>query len=206
MAISSARLSPKTDNNPQAFKAKVQIRENVLKAVGAKAVVFDGFAGSGEMYSAVWRHAAGYTGCDLKWQRDERLMFSADNRRVLRAIDLAPFTIFDLDAYGSPWEQAIIIADRRRVQPGELFGLILTEGNGFAYKSNVMPHAIRVLTGLKPGVVGLSKKMDGVIDRATIGLAKRMRCIIRNRWQAEGRTGASMRYIGLVLEGKGSRS
>jgi hypothetical protein len=29
-------------------------------------------------------------------------MFCANNRRVIRAIDLAPFSIFDLDSYGSP--------------------------------------------------------------------------------------------------------
>ncbi len=201
MPISSARFSPKTDNNPQAFAAKVTIRKNVLAAIGDKASVFDAFAGAGEMYAAVWKTAAAYTGCDLKWARDGRMMFAADNRRVLRAIDLAPFNLFDLDAYGSPWEQALIIADRRPIAPGEMIGLVLTEGNGFAFKSNVMPTAIRVLTGLRPGVVGLSRKQDGVIDRATAGLAKRMRCEIVSRWQAEGRTGASMRYIGLVFRG-----
>ena len=64
------------------------------------------------MYSAVWKDTALYTGCDQKLQHDGRLMFCADNRRVLRAIDLAPFSIFDLNSYGSPWVQAIIIADR----------------------------------------------------------------------------------------------
>lgn len=201
MAISDARFSPKTDNNPQAFAAKVQIRKAVLAEVG-KARVFDAFAGAGEMFSAVWREAESYTGCDLKWARDGRLMFAADNRRVLRAIDLKPFNLFDLDAYGSPWEQTLIIAARRPVKAGERIGLVLTEGNGFAYKSNVMPHAIRLLTGLKPGVVGLSRKQDAVINLAVAGLAKRMRCDIERRWQAQGRTGASMRYIGLVLVGR----
>src|SRR5947209_7081956 len=114
MAISSARFSPKTDNNPKAFRAKVEIRKAVLEAMGGRAAVFD----------------------------------------------------------------------------------------GFAYKSNVMPTAIRVLTGLKPGVVGLSRKQDSVIDRAIVGLAKRMRCDVVKRLQADGRTGASMRYIGLVLKGR----
>jgi hypothetical protein len=44
------------------------------------------------------------------------------------------------------------------VAPGELFGLILTEG--FAYKSNIVPTAIAVLTGLRSGIVGLGKKQD----------------------------------------------
>ena len=193
----------KTDNNPQAYKAKAAIRRNVLAAIGAdKAAVFDGFAGTGEMYSAVWKDAKVYTGCDIKPQADGRLMFCADNRRVMRAIDLAKFSIFDLDSYGSPWVQAIIIADRRRVGPGERIGLVLTEGGGFAYKSNIVPEAIAILTGLRTGIVGLSKKQDAVIDKAIAGLARRMSCTVEKRWQAEGRTGAAMRYIGLVLKGK----
>ncbi len=204
MAIGDTRFSTKTDNNPQAFRAKVDIRKRVLDAVGAeRAQVFDAFAGSGEMHGAVWRFASGYTGCDVKWARDARRMFAADNRRVLRAIDLAPFNLFDLDAYGSPWEQAIIIADRRRVAPGELFGLVITEGAGLSYKANVVPIAIGELTGLRAGIVGLAKKQDAIIDRAINGLARRMSCDVAKRWQAEGRTGASMRYIGLVLRGRG---
>jgi hypothetical protein len=192
----------KTDNHPATFRAKVAIRRNVLNAIGADAVVFDAFAGSGKMFSEVWKDAKAYTGCDMKPQADSRLMFCADNRRVMRAIDLTRFGIVDLDSYGSPWEQAIIIADRRRVAPGELFGLILTEGAGFAYKSNVVPTAIAILTGLRAGIVGLGKKQDAVIDKAIAGLARRMNCTIEKRWQAEGKTGASMRYIGLVLKGK----
>jgi hypothetical protein len=203
MPIGEARFSPKTDNNPAAFKAKVDVRRRVLRAVGQPAAVFDAFAGSGEMFSAVWKDADKYVGCDLKWARDGRKMFAADNRRVLRAIELGPFNVFDLDAYGSPWEQAIIIGDRRPVKAGEKLGLVLTEGAGLSYKANVVPLAIAMLTGLRKGIVGLAKKQDAVIDRAIAGLARRMNCSIEKRWQAEGRTGASMRYIGLVLKGKG---
>ncbi len=191
----------KTDNNPAAFKAKVSIRRNVMAMVPQPAV-FDAFAGSGEMFSAVWKDATSYAGCDLKLQRDGRLMFCADNRRVMRAVDLAAFNLFDLDSYGSPWVQAIILADRRKVMPGEMIGVILTEGAGLAYKANIVPEAIAILTGMRQGIVGLSRKQDAVIDRAIAGLAKRMNCDVVKRWQSEGRTGAVMRYIGLVLRGK----
>jgi hypothetical protein len=193
----------KTDNNPQARRAKIAVRQNVLDVIGRKAGVFDAFAGSGDMYSAVWKNAGHYVGCDLKPQSDSRLMFCADNTRVLRAIDLARFSIFDFDAYGSPWVQAVILADRRRVAPGEKIGLILTEGAGLSYKANVVPHAIAILTGVRTGAVGLSKKQDAIIDRAIAGLVRRMNCGIEKRWQAEGKSGAAMRYIGLVLKGKG---
>jgi hypothetical protein len=198
----TARLSAKTDNNPAALKAKIDIRRRILEAIGRPAAVFDAFAGAGEMHRAVWKHADRYVGCDLKWQRDGREMFCADNRRVMRAIELKRFNVFDLDAYGSPWEQAIIIADRRGVEAGELIGIALTEGAGLSYKANVIPHAIGALTGLKPGIVGVGRSQDNVIDRAIRGLAARMRCKVERRWQAAGRTGASMRYIGLLLRGQ----
>lgn len=205
MPIAQARLSGKTDNNPQALKAKIDIRRRVLEQIAAP-IVFDAFAGSGQMHAAVWRDALGYVGCDLKYARDGRTMFAADNRRVLRAIDLAEFNVFDLDAYGSPWEQAIIIADRRPVAADELIGIVLTQGAGLSYKANIVPVAIAELTGLRRGVVGLSKRQDDIIDRAIAGLARRMRCGVLRRWQAHGRTGASMRYIGLVLKGESRRA
>jgi len=116
--------SPKVDNSPSAHAAKVDIRKRVLETIGpGKARVFDGFAGSGKMFEAVWSSAAAYTGCDLKWQNDDRRMYAADSRRVLRSIDLAQFNVFDLDAYGSPYEQCLIIAARRPPpRAGELLG------------------------------------------------------------------------------------
>jgi hypothetical protein len=70
------------------------------------------------------------------------MMFCADNRHVMRAIDLAPFSIFDLDSYGSPWVQAIILADRRRVDAGEQARPGADRGAGFAYKSNIVPESL----------------------------------------------------------------
>lgn len=204
MPIGEARFSAKTDNNPQAFAAKVQIRTNVLAAVARPAAVFDAFAGAGEMYSAVWKHAERYVGCDLKWVRDSRVMFAADNRRVMRAIDLAPFNVFDLDAWGSPWEQAIIVADRRRVHAGELLGLVLTNGDGRALtlrSSMPLPYAVAELAGLQREIAGVSRQHVDIENRIISGLAKRMRCTVLKRWVAAGKTGAKVRYVGLVMRG-----
>lgn len=119
--------SNKIDNNPRAYRAKVAIRQHVLDAIGHDAAVFDG---SGEMFSAVWRQARAYTGCDLKRQTDGRLMYCADKTCVLHVVDLGKFDIFDFDAYGSPRHQAVILSERRRVAPGETVGLVLTGGGG----------------------------------------------------------------------------
>jgi len=194
----------KTDSFPAAANAKIEIRRNVLAAIGAKrASVFDGFAGAGRMYDGAWREAASYVGCDLIWYRDERLTFVADNRRVLRAIDLRPFNIFDLDAYGSPWEQAIIIAARRPLEPGDSVGLVLTEGSGLKLKFGGYPLALRMLAGVRPSAAGGASGHDELIDRAIRGLMARMKAdTIEARWQAMGRKGSAMRYLGLVLARK----
>ena len=76
----------KTDNAPAARAAKLEIRRNVMAAIGAPVHVFDAFAGTGELHRAVWKDAASYVGCDKRYLPDGRKMFVADNRRVLRAI------------------------------------------------------------------------------------------------------------------------
>lgn len=193
----------KVKNHPQALAAKIALRVNVIEAIGPdRAVVFDAFAGSGEMFRGVWRRASAYVGCDsdADW-RDERCLFVADNRRVLRSLDLAPFTVFDFDAFGSPWEQAIIVAARRRVKSAEQIGIVLTEGSGLNLKQGGLPNTIRELTGLRARMPGLARWQDDIVDRCVAALAARFRCRVVKRWQAVRRQGSSMFYIGLVLEG-----
>lgn len=198
----AARAGAKVNNHPAAARAKAELRRLVLESLGdATPRVFDAFAGDGAMYRAVWHHAAGYVGCDLKWYQDERLAYVADNRRLLRAIDLQPFNIFDLDAYGSPWEQAYIVAMRRRVAPGEPVGLLLTEGSALGVKMGNLPTVMKLLAGVRD-VAGASRAQDDLIDRAIAGLCRRMNVVLERRWQAHGKTGAQMRYIGLLLRGK----
>lgn len=191
----------KTDNHEATKAAKIKIRKNVLAAVTPdKARVFDAFAGTGNMYRDVWKDAAGYVGCDKRYFPDERTAFVSDNIRVLRAIDLTPFTVFDLDAYGSPWEQALIVANRRKLKKGERIGLVLTEGSGLAIKANSLPKVLSLLSGVRTGMTGYIRIHGTLIDRALAGIATRMGGKIVSRWEAKGRTGAVVRYIGLVIE------
>lgn len=191
------------DNAPHATEAKIAIRRAVLEAIGRdKAIVFDAFAGSGVMWKAVWREAADYVGCDEKrWYRDERCCFVADNRRVLRCVDLTPFTIFDLDAFGSPWQQAMIIAARRELQPGERVGLVITDGLALATKYLHLPPAFRLAADLSARAAeGAHKFHDDLLARALTGVARRMGARVGRQWRARSRKGAQVRYLGAVLE------
>lgn len=203
MRVAKNGRLPAIQHSPAAIKAKLEIRARALEVIGKPSVVFDAFAGDGAMFSGVWNRADRYVGCDLKWIRDGRLMFVADNRRVLRSIDLMPFNVFDLDAFGFPWEQALIVADRRPVKAGEHIAIILTEGGQLSYNGNSVPRAVSILGGIKFGAAGLGRKHTEINDRLVAGLARRMRCTLVSRWEAKGKTGMFMRYIALVLKGNG---
>jgi hypothetical protein len=195
----------KTNTHPAARQAKIALRERVLNAIGPdRSIVFDAFAGDGEMYRGIWHRAAQYVGCDRKWYRDERTAFVADNRRVMRAMsaaDLKRFTIFDFDPYGAPWWQVAILIQRRRLDPGEVLGLVLTEGSGISLKMGHISGGLQFLTGVREGVAGGSMAHEELVDMALTQTARRMQARIIKRWQGRGKTGASMRYIAVLLEG-----
>jgi len=215
--IDGIRRVGKTDHTKDYTNVKQKIRENVLGEMGAdNARVFDAYAGSGTMYRAVWRKAAKYVGCDTKFFRDHRMAFAADNMRVMRAIDLTAFNVFDLDSYGSPWPQVLILAARRPVGSGEKIGLVITDGSAINVKLGGMPYALAEISGIsleqagKPirdekghtgKLAGASRDQDYFFDRAILGLTKKMACRVVRRWQATGNTGMQMRYVGLVLSG-----
>lgn len=190
------------NNHPSSAADKSGLRRRVLAAIPG-ASVFDAFAGAGRMWRSVWRNAAAYVGCDLKWYRDrDRMAYVGDNRRVLRAIDLAGFNLFDLDSYRSPWDCALIIADRRAVATGELIGIVLTDGSLIGLKLGKTPNALAELAGIASGARGMSHQYHQIIDRAVSALCERMRCDVVQRWQAQGQTQAGVMYIGLVLRGR----
>lgn len=190
----------KTNNHTKSRAVKIDIRQRVM-ALLPEPRVFDAFAGSGRMHRDVWHQASHYVGCDLKWYPDSRVAYVADNRRVMRAIDLADFNLFDFDAYGNPWEQCLILAARRAVRPGENIGIVLTDGSSLKLKLGGMPAALKKIAGLRADVAGASRLQDSLFERAIINLAKALKCSILQRWEAQGKTGAAVIYSGLVLQG-----
>jgi len=188
------------DNHAASLPDKIEIRSKVLEAVGGR--VLDCFAGEGTMHAAVWSRApGGYEGCDVRYMPGDRLAFVGDCRRVLRNIDLSPFSIFDLDSYGSPWEPVIIIAARRKVAPGERIGIVLTEGSGLKLKFGALPGALATLSGASAKLPGSSRAGKELAARAIAAMARRMHCRIEKIWRAERAQGSAMLYFGVVLVG-----
>jgi hypothetical protein len=192
----------KKDTTPAAHPAKIKVRRNVLEEIGAEgAHVFDAFAGEGEMYRSIWNEAKSYVGCDKQLFNDDRPAFQADNRRVLRAIDLTRYNIFDLDAHGSMWEQVYIIAVRRPVASDELLGLVITEGLGLKMNMGGISKPLSKIARIKTNMPGMGAMRGEVIERALNQVCRMMHCEVVRRWQATGKKGSRVDYIGLVLRG-----
>lgn len=202
MKFAASLGGKKTHNASRALHAKGQMRRNVLDAVGAdRARVFDAYAGPGEMHREAWHAASHYTGCDVEWFRDERRVFVADNQMVLRALDLGGFNVFDLDAFGSPWECATIIAARRKAKPGELVGLCITDGSGLRLKLSGVPHALARLAGVGGSMKLANRGHEAMFNRALDVVCERMRARVVKRWRAVSTARAAMRYEAIVMEG-----
>jgi hypothetical protein len=187
--------------------AKVRLREEALSAV-VQAHVFDAFCGTGEMWRRVWSRAASYVGCDGRpWAlQDPVSRYVADNRRVMRAIDLSRFTVFDLDAYGSPWEQMLILAARRRFERGERVAIVLTDGASMKLRFGAERPPADVCDLLGRRAIGSGGPgAELVQDQLPGAWAKRARVRIVRQLEARGAgTGGStaMRYTLLVVEGR----
>jgi len=194
--------SAKTNNHKKSSADKAEIRALVLAQI-PDARVFDAYAGAGMMWRKVWRNAANYVGCDRKWYPDDRTCYVADNRRVMRAIDLDGFNVFDFDAYGSPWECVEILAARRTVSSGERVGLVLTEGSALKLKFGDLPSSLSRFANLEKDRMGggLNQAHELLIDRAIAQVERRLAARVIKRWEARRKSGTNMCYIGLVLEG-----
>lgn len=197
-----SRKPQKCDNHPASRANKVALREAVFKWIAPeKCIVFDAFAGQGEMHRLVWHRAAKYVGCDLKWYPDDREAFVADNSRVLRTVDLAPFNVIDLDSYGCPYEQAIIVAARRELAKGEIIAFCLTDGSGLRLKMGGVPKAIRELTGLAAKIECANRSHHEITAMCLRALATRIGARLVDRWEAVGKTGAQVLYTTAIFAG-----
>ena len=121
----------------------------------------------------------------------------------MRALPLQEFSIFDFDAYGSPWEHAIILCARRRVQPGERLGLVLT----LKLRFGAFDDALATLVGFqRSGFRGLDERMATSRDRALAATRERLRGRIVKRYEATGKTGTNVHYVAVILDHRLSRT
>jgi hypothetical protein len=203
-------MTEKVHNSPAALGAKLKMREKVLELV-TPAHVFDAFCGPvGEMHGHVWHRAASYVGVDKEWRHetDARRRFVADNMRVLRAIDLQPFNVFDLDAFGSPWPQMTVLLAKREWAKDEIGAVVLTDGSGMKSRFGGAESACALMAGLESAQVPSSaKSQDHLFDLALGNWLARARVKAQKMWRSDsrgsGKGGMRMLYAAVVFKGLG---
>ena len=203
----------KLHNAGRAVKAKADIRLHVLEHV-RPARVFDAFCGpTGEMWQRVWREADDYVGVDREWHiTDPRRRYVGDNVAVMRSIDLGRFNIFDLDAFGSPYELLCILLARRPWARDERGGLIVTDGTSGKLRFGQVFGALGALTKFKGGnriapSAGTARQLQTM---ALTRWCERARVKPLRMWEVDtpgsGKGSFAMRYVAVVFDGLGAES
>lgn len=131
--------------------AKAELRRRLVAWLGGpqSARVFETHAGPGVMHHQAFAGVADWLGVDQDPRSPDSI--HADNRLVLRAVDLQRFNFFDVDAFGSPWEQVWIVSRRRKVGKGEFVALALTDGH------------LRGFSSISPVVQGWSTQLQAAL-------------------------------------------
>lgn len=185
----------KTDNAPIA--AKQQIRLSILDKIKNPRVC-EVFCGTGEMYRSVWHKAEDYIGIDKRKFFDERITICGDAEKAIRTINLNDYNIFDIDAYGSPYNILSYIV-QNRTEKGEL-AFVLTDGSSMDLRLGRVSRGLRELSGIKNHIL---KRASNIHDELIIEVVKNIERITGKKSSdfviAKGKTGAAMRYYAFIL-------
>ncbi len=194
----------KVDNRPAALDAKLDLRRRVLSAMpGAR--VFEAYCGdtAAKMWPA-WAGAAKHVGCDVRYTwPDPRQRWVGDALRVMRAIDLSEFDVFDVDPYGEPWSAMVILAARRQWARGERGAVVLTDGAGRRTKFGLLPAGMGNLLGARR--CAPKDRHDRLHMDCLSAWAERANVELQNVWTARSVKGQPMIYSAALFAGRGGK-
>jgi len=192
-------------NNTQRFNAKHAVDAKTTLRLKAAAWcqplnVFEGFYGSGEMRKRAWSNADYWVGCDTEpWKAGQEPRLVGDNRIALRSLDLGRFNVFDLDAFGSPWDQLLIISERRQWDMGEHGSIVITDGTSMNLRLGSVPKSLAQLVGVssrRSSGNGLELQSQGLLAWCEVSHVRPV-----DIFSARGDTCAVMKYSCVNFEG-----
>jgi hypothetical protein len=183
--------------NNAKISAKKDIREFVMSQI-AKQSVLEVFSGLGEMYNSVWHKADDYQGIDKVKVFDSRDTLCGDVHKLIRRADVQRFNIFDIDAYGSPYE--ILDYITQTIRPCGDVAFVLTDGTNMDLKLGRVCKGIRNFVGIENHILKRASVIhDDIIGMIAKEIARRLKMRIMSMRIARGKTGSSMRYWAITL-------
>lgn len=189
---------------------KAELRRRLVSELGGgpRTRVLETHAGPGVMHRLAYHDVDDWLGIDTDPASPDSI--HADNREVLRAISLQRFNLFDVDAFGSPWEQVWIISQRRRVARGELVGVAITSGmqgtsGGRVPNLKAAGWSRQMLAAVKTDANRAHRHFVG--EHGATALAQRLvlawfaHCEPLRWWSSRNKNGGAW-YFGAVLRGR----
>lgn len=109
------------DNSFESLKVKMR-----LDYLPKDPKVLDLYCGMGRMYKMVYRDRAKiYHGVDKSKVHDYSICTLADNTSFIKRHDISSYNVIDLDAYGCPWMNLYLVAQKH---PGPNIVVFVTDG------------------------------------------------------------------------------
>lgn len=182
---------------------KIEIRRSILPELNTTPKVLDCFAGEGKIYRECYQGMQ-YIGLDKKGINDGRTIIKVDNIKYLRSAELKRFNVFDLDAYGSPWYQFLIILKRRPVLTDERIAIFLTDGLQFkAAVEGDLPHGLKPYCGIpqQMRIPCLARHLDYIRSLIVVNASRKAGLEITKALIGQN-CRKNMTYIGLLLASK----
>lgn len=193
-----SKFKGKKTNNAKT-NAKQLLRAGVFEKIEGTRNVLDVFCGAGEMHKAIWNKADDYLGIDKVKYFDERKTICGDARKAINLVKIEDFNIFDIDAYGSPYD--ILEAVLPRIGAWKQLGFVLTDGSSMDLRLGRISKGLRALTGIDVHVVKRASAMhDDLVNDVIATVAQELNGTVVHKQIAKGNTGAAMIYYAFVIE------
>jgi tRNA G26 N,N-dimethylase Trm1 len=151
------------------------------------------------MYKNVWHNSEKYTGIDKVKYFDERHTICGDAEKAVRLIDVNDYNIFDIDAYGSPYEILDYIVDKIDTSNKKI-AFVITDGIDMDLRLG------RVCTGLRKFIgydFHIAKRAhvlhDDFIKIVIDKIKDKLKGSVCLFLIAQGTKGSSMRYYSFVV-------
>lgn len=114
------------------LRTKVRLRMELLDMIGTKKpYVLDAFAGQGIIWKEIQRQRPDLEIATVGIEKRKYInpnVIMGDNRKAMKGMDLTAFDLIDLDAFGCPWEQLAICAEKAPMVPVVLTHISVTLG------------------------------------------------------------------------------
>jgi len=174
------------------------IRQSAFDSIDGERNTLEVFCGAGEMHKLVWHKSDMYTGIDKVKFFDDRHTICGDARKALRLVDISKFNIFDIDAYGSPYEILRdilpLVGDHSKIS------FVLTDGTNMDLKLGRISKGMRFFTGIDFHIVKRAHVLhDEFINDVIDKTANLLSGSVENKRIAKGVTGSAMRYYTFTI-------